>query len=55
MVTSVPCQLCHQPVALEHARINEYGEAVHEECYVKSLKNQKPVVSESSPDPGTMA
>jgi len=38
MSSTVPCQLCQQPVPLEIARINELGKAVHEECYLQAIK-----------------
>lgn len=38
MSSTVPCQLCQQPVPLEVARINELGKAVHEECYLQAIK-----------------
>jgi hypothetical protein len=53
MASSVPCQLCQQPVPLEIARINELGKAVHEECYVKAIQHASPVKPEESPKPGT--
>ena len=31
------CSLCNQPVPLENAKTDEYGLAVHEECYVLKL------------------
>jgi hypothetical protein len=42
MASSVPCQLCQQPVPLENARINELGEAVHEECYLETVRINNP-------------
>ena len=42
MSTSVSCQLCHKPVKLENARVNELGKAVHEECYVQALQMAGP-------------
>jgi hypothetical protein len=36
------CQICKKPVVLETARINEHGKAVHEDCYVNSLKGLMP-------------
>jgi hypothetical protein len=38
MNSSVPCQLCQQPVPLEVARIDELGKPVHEECYVQAIQ-----------------
>jgi hypothetical protein len=51
MVTSVLCQLCKQPVLLEKARINELGKAVHEECYLQSIRIAKPVKTGEGPTP----
>ena len=30
----INCSICHKPVALETAKTDEVGEAVHEECYI---------------------
>jgi hypothetical protein len=54
VVNSVPCQLCHQPVSLENARINEHGKAVHEECYLSALKIV-PAPKQNPTEPGTVA
>lgn len=51
MVTSVLCQLCKKPVLLEKARINELGKAVHEECYLQSIRLPKPVKAGEGPNP----
>jgi hypothetical protein len=32
------CFICGKPVPLESANTNEYGRAVHEECYVLRMK-----------------
>ena len=42
MVGFVICQICKKPVVLETARINEYGKAVHEDCYLNSVKRVGP-------------
>ena len=42
MVGFVICQICKKPVVLEAARINEYGKAVHEDCYLNSVKRVGP-------------
>ena len=42
MVGFVVCQICKKPVVLETARINEHGKAVHEDCYLNSLKGITP-------------
>ena len=31
------CRICNDPVLLETSKTDEYGQAVHEECYVLSL------------------
>jgi len=31
------CALCCNPVELEHCRTNEFGKAVHQDCYADSL------------------
>lgn len=35
--TCVPCIICGQPVALEMAKTDDDGQAVHENCYVHKL------------------
>jgi hypothetical protein len=49
MVGLVICQICKKPVALETARINEHGKAVHEDCYVNALKRVAPLPSTKRP------
>jgi hypothetical protein len=34
---SVPCVICGDRVALEHCKIDEDGDAVHEKCYVSKV------------------
>ena len=34
---ALQCRICHKPVRVENAKTDDYGEAVHEECYVVSL------------------
>ncbi len=36
------CPICSQPIALENAKIDEDGRAVHEECYVNQLLANPP-------------
>jgi hypothetical protein len=31
------CAICEGPVAIEESKTNEYGQAVHERCYVSRL------------------
>lgn len=33
-VSTASCFICGKPILLEIAKTNEYGRAVHEECYV---------------------
>jgi hypothetical protein len=32
------CPICREPVALESAKTDEAGRAIHEDCYYTSLK-----------------
>jgi hypothetical protein len=32
------CSICDKPIVLETAKTDEYGDAVHEECYVLKVK-----------------
>lgn len=37
--TIVPfCPICNRSVPLENAKTDDYGRAVHEECYLLSVK-----------------
>ena len=38
------CPICNRHVALEIAKVDEYGSAMHEECYLQKLqmKQDKP-------------
>ena len=36
----VSCALCGDPVALELCKIDEFGKAVHQNCYLNSLKTR---------------
>jgi hypothetical protein len=31
------CSICHKPIELENAQADDYGDTVHEECYVLRL------------------
>ena len=35
--SQMKCSICNQPVALEIAKTDDFGQAVHEECYVLKL------------------
>jgi|HubBroStandDraft_4_1064222.scaffolds.fasta_scaffold63053_1 hypothetical protein len=36
-IASLSCLICDKPVRLETAKTDEFGNAVHEECYVLSI------------------
>jgi hypothetical protein len=36
------CSLCHEPVEVEIAKIDENGNAVHEECYTLKMQPERP-------------
>jgi hypothetical protein len=38
----VTCVICSKPVSLEVARIDENGQAVHEECYMERVQAKPP-------------
>jgi hypothetical protein len=35
------CAICHKPVKLETSKTNEFGQAVHEACYLLSVSSEK--------------
>lgn len=35
--SQINCSICNQPVALEIAKTDDFGQAVHEQCYVLKL------------------
>jgi hypothetical protein len=39
---SPECVLCKKPVKLEESKADEFGRAIHEECYVSSVTEKKP-------------
>jgi hypothetical protein len=39
------CHICNKPVALEIAKTDEMGRAVHEGCYFLKLVAQKPTLA----------
>lgn len=39
---SPECVLCKKHVKLEESKADEYGQAVHGECYVAKLTEKKP-------------
>jgi len=42
MTDSPICAICKQPVDLEESKTDEHGQAVHENCYVQTVKLRKP-------------
>ena len=40
---SPECVICKKSVKLEESKADEYGQAIHEECYVSTLVRKKPV------------
>jgi hypothetical protein len=39
---SPECVICKKSVKLEESKADEYGQAIHEECYVSSVTEKKP-------------
>jgi hypothetical protein len=39
---SPECVICKKSVKLEESKADEYGQAIHEECYVSRLAAKKP-------------
>lgn len=37
------CAICRKPVSLEESKADEYGQAIHEECYLSKLTRNKSV------------
>lgn len=48
---SLLCSICKNPVAVETSKADEYGHAIHEDCYI--LKLQLFQSSQSSRKPST--
>ena len=36
-VRMIPCAICGLRVELEHCKIDEHGDAVHDKCYLASM------------------
>ena len=36
------CVVCREPVSLEAAKTDDYGQAIHEECYVEKIRGTIP-------------
>jgi hypothetical protein len=39
---SPECAICRKSVKLEESKADEYGQAVHEACYVAKITEKKP-------------
>jgi endogenous inhibitor of DNA gyrase (YacG/DUF329 family) len=39
-LTTLPCAICGKPVRIEDCKVNDFGEAVHEACYHKWVKER---------------
>jgi len=37
------CTICHQPVPVETAKTDGHGQAIHEECYIVSVREKSAV------------
>jgi len=48
----VICHLCRKPVELVQARVDEQGQAVHQECYVRALTQGDSALMQKRRDPG---
>jgi hypothetical protein len=46
------CRICNDPVLLETSKADEYGQAVHEECYVLNLSLKAEFLNRSGSLPG---
>ena len=46
------CRICNDPVLLETSKTDEYGQAVHEECYVLNLSLKADFLNDSGSVPG---
>jgi hypothetical protein len=40
-VREVPCKICGKPIDLRADPADENGKAVHEDCYLKRITNQR--------------
>ena len=41
----ISCAICGKPVVLEKCKIDEYGHAVHEDCYFHKLAGRRLSIS----------
>jgi hypothetical protein len=46
------CRICKDPVLLETSKTDEYGQAVHEECYVHNLSLKAQFLNDGGSVPG---
>ena len=46
------CCICNDPVLLETSKTNEYGQAVHEECYVLKVCLKAEFLNDGGSMPG---
>ncbi len=61
MVSSIPrgpqllpaCCICCSPVLLENSKTDEYGQAVHEECYVSKICSESEFLKDRAPTPAS--
>jgi anti-sigma regulatory factor (Ser/Thr protein kinase) len=61
IVSSIPrrsqplpaCCICNSPVLLETSKTDEYGQAVHEECYVLKVCPESEFLKDSAPTPAS--
>ena len=41
---TLTCHLCNQPVEITSAKTDEYGKAVHTDCYAKALVDSESAI-----------
>lgn len=41
MSYELSCAVCKEPVNLEESKTDEHGRAIHENCYILTVKNRK--------------
>lgn len=39
------CAICKESVTLEESKVDEHGQAMHEDCYISQLNRKKAAVS----------
>jgi hypothetical protein len=37
LLPALRCRICSEPVPVETAKTDDYGQAIHEVCYIRSL------------------